>query len=95
MSRRKPIPTEAEVAALTERCEDFGLDIHAMCDRLDGAFGDDALRAAITTRMTRQVNAVALAASLLNSKLLAMRAMDEDARDLRVKLEARLQGGEP
>ena len=91
MSRRKPIPTEAEVEALADKCEDFAIDMHAMCDRLDGAFGDNALRAAITARMSQRVNAVALGAALLNSKLIAMRAMDEDARDLRVKLEARLR----
>ncbi len=92
MSRRKPIPTAAEIEALADKCEDFALDMHAMCDRLDGAFGDDALRAAITARMSQRVNAVALAATLLNSKLIAMRAMEEDAEDLRKKLTARLRG---
>lgn len=85
---RHPTITVPDLTRLAQRCEDLGLDIHAMCDRAERSFHIAELREIATARLTQQINAVALAAALLNSKLIAMRAMEEDARDLERRIRS-------
>lgn len=44
MARRKPVTAE-DLADLVRRCEDLSMDLYDMSDRLDGSFGDAAVRA--------------------------------------------------
>jgi hypothetical protein len=92
MARREKMTMTAEgLADLVRRCEDMMSEMHEMSARADASFGDDHVRGLATARLIQAINGMVWAGAELNSKIIAMLAMTEDAANLEAKLRTRME----
>jgi hypothetical protein len=89
MARREKMTADG-LADLVRRCEDMMSELHEMSARADASFGDDHARGLATARVVQAINGMVWAGAELNSKIIAMLAMTEEAANLEAALRTRM-----